>query len=156
MFDSVMERQVLPGDLELIAPGPFLAAILSGIDRSMLNGHDLVRVMKTDARLAAHFQARMLEGMAELAYCPQSGPQADVVRNPEEVEIWPRCAVTTIGSNTKHPGNPPFNPTATTPGSAPWDTPTRHQEFHRPKKQPPALLEEGAAPEPPTGSSPSG
>ncbi len=45
MFDSVMERQVLPGDLELIAPGPFLAAILSGIDRSMLSGHDAVRVM---------------------------------------------------------------------------------------------------------------
>ena len=46
MFGLVAERQVLPDDLESIAPGPFLAAILSAVDRSRLNGHDAVRVMR--------------------------------------------------------------------------------------------------------------
>ncbi len=87
MFDSVMERQVLPGDLESIARGPFLAAILSGVDRSMLNGHDAVRVMTSHARLEAHYAAEKIAVMAELAHCPPGGPQADVVRNPEEVEF---------------------------------------------------------------------
>ncbi len=94
MFDSVMERQVLPGDLELIAPGPFLAAILSGIDRSMLNGHNAVRVMTSHARLEAHYAAEKIAVMAELAYCPQGGPQGEVVRDPEEVEF----ASTEIGA----------------------------------------------------------
>ena len=61
------DRHLIPDDLESIPPGLILAAYLFRIDRSRLNGHDLVRVMKTDARLAAHFQARMFEGMAELA-----------------------------------------------------------------------------------------
>ena len=81
------DRQLIPDDLESIPPGLILAAYLFRIDRSRLNGHDLVRVMKTDARLAAHFQARMFEGMAELAYCPPGGPQAEVVRDPVEVEF---------------------------------------------------------------------
>ncbi len=50
--------------------------------------------MKTDARLAAHFQARMFEGMAELAYCPPGGPGAEVVRDSVEVEF----ASTEIGA----------------------------------------------------------
>ena len=81
------DRQVLPDDLELIAPGPFLAAILSGIDRSMLNGHDAVRVMTSYARLEAHYAAEKIAVMAELAYCPQGGPQAEVVRDPVEVRV---------------------------------------------------------------------
>ncbi len=50
--------------------------------------------MKTDARLAAHFQARIFEGMAELAYCPPGGPEGDVVRDSVEVEF----ASTEIGA----------------------------------------------------------
>jgi len=88
------DRHLIPDDLESIPPGLILAAYLFRIDRSRLNGHDLVRVMKTDARLAAHFQARMFEGMAELAYCPPGGPQAEVVRDSVEVEF----ASTEIGA----------------------------------------------------------
>ncbi len=36
--------------------------------------------------------------------------------------ILRRCAVITTGPNTRHHGNPPSNPTVTTPGSADWDT----------------------------------
>ncbi|MFB3051909.1 MAG: DUF222 domain-containing protein, partial [Acidimicrobiia bacterium] len=88
------DRHLIPDDLESIPPGLILAAYLFRIDRSRLNGHDLVRVMTTDARLAAHFQARMFEGMAELAYCPPGDPQAEVVRDSVEVEF----ASTEIGA----------------------------------------------------------
>ena len=94
MFDAVLERQVLPDDLESIPPGPFLTTILSGVDRSMLNGHDAVRVMKAHARLEAHHTAEKLAVMTELAYCPQGGPQAEVARDTTEVEF----ASTEIGA----------------------------------------------------------
>ncbi len=81
------DRQVVPNDLESIAPGLFLAAILFGIDRSALNGHDAVRVMRSNARLEAHYAAEKIGVMAELAYCPPGGPRADVVRDPVEVEF---------------------------------------------------------------------
>jgi hypothetical protein len=87
MFDDVLECQVLPEDLEMIPPGLILAAYLFRIDRSRLNGHDLVRVMKAHARLEAHFAAEKMSVMAELAYCPPGGPQAEVVRDSVEVEF---------------------------------------------------------------------
>ncbi|MFV1963518.1 MAG: hypothetical protein ACC658_17025, partial [Acidimicrobiia bacterium] len=46
--DEETDRQSLPGDLEQIPPGPFLAVILSGVDRSKLSGYDTVRVMKAN------------------------------------------------------------------------------------------------------------
>jgi hypothetical protein len=94
MFDSVMERQVLPEDLEMIPPGPFLVTVLGSVDASRLNGYHLVRVMKAHARLEAHFAAEKMSVMAELAYCPPGGPQAEVVRDSAEVEF----ASTEIGA----------------------------------------------------------
>ncbi len=87
MFDDILERQVLSEDLEMIPPGPILAGYIDRIDRSRLNGHHLVRVMKAHARLEAHFAAEKMSVMAELAYCPPGGPQADVVRDSVEVEF---------------------------------------------------------------------
>jgi hypothetical protein len=81
------DRHVVPDDLEMISPGPFLAAILSGIDRSRLNGHDTVRVMQSHSRLETHYAAEKIAVMAELAYCPPGGPRDDVVRDPVEVEF---------------------------------------------------------------------
>jgi hypothetical protein len=46
MFSSVVERQVLPGNLDTLPPGPILAGFLFRIDRTRLNGHDLVVVMQ--------------------------------------------------------------------------------------------------------------
>ena len=40
-----------------MAPGPELAAVLAGLDRSMLNGHEMVIVLQASARLVAHDQA---------------------------------------------------------------------------------------------------
>lgn len=62
------DRHVLPSDLERIPPGPFLGAILSGIDRSKLSGHDTVRVMKARNRQIAHFQAELAADMVEVSH----------------------------------------------------------------------------------------
>jgi hypothetical protein len=45
MFDITVERQVSPEDLDTLPPGPILAGFLFRIERSRLNGHDLVVVM---------------------------------------------------------------------------------------------------------------
>lgn len=51
------DRHVLP-DLESFAPGPFLAVLLEWVDRSKLNGFDLVRVLQARERLVSHFRPR--------------------------------------------------------------------------------------------------
>lgn len=80
------ERQVLPGGLEGIPPGPYLAAMVSSIDVSQLNGHDAVRLMQTQARLSSHHEAGKYQAMAEVAYSPPSDPDSGVLRSSEEVE----------------------------------------------------------------------
>ena len=50
LFGLVVDRQVLPGGLDTLSPGPILAGFLFRIDRSRLNGHDLVVVMRAEAR----------------------------------------------------------------------------------------------------------
>jgi hypothetical protein len=61
--------------------------LLAAVDRSRLNGHDLVTVMKAQARQAAHLQAELLATMAEMAYCPEGGPQSAVERKDEPGEF---------------------------------------------------------------------
>jgi hypothetical protein len=80
-----VDRHVIPDDLESIPVGPFLASILSTVDRRRLNGHDLIRVMKSRERLAAHFQAESLADMAEVARSTSSGPEDDPGR---VEEVW--------------------------------------------------------------------
>lgn len=80
------DREVLPGDLAGILPGPYLAAVVSSIDVSRLNGHDVVRLMQAQARLSAHHEAGKYQAMAEVAYAPPSDPDSGVVRSSEEVE----------------------------------------------------------------------
>ncbi len=50
------DRHVLP-DLDSISPGLFLYAILGSVDRSRLNGFDLVRLLRARERLVSHHQA---------------------------------------------------------------------------------------------------
>ncbi len=72
-------RHVLPG-LEGIAPGPFLAAILASVDRSQLNGFDLVRLLKARERLVAHSQAGAIADTHEIAYAAPGDAGSDVER----------------------------------------------------------------------------
>ena len=80
-------RHVVPDDLESMAPGPALGAILASVDRSRLNGHDAVRVMQADARMESYFAALKYQSMAEVAFSPSSAPDADVVRDTSELEF---------------------------------------------------------------------
>ncbi|WP_281896881.1 DUF222 domain-containing protein, partial [Phytohabitans aurantiacus] len=66
----MIERLVIPEDLAEMPPGPGLAAILAGIDRSCVNGHDMVTVMQARARQVAHDQAELLADIVEVAHCP--------------------------------------------------------------------------------------
>jgi hypothetical protein len=54
MFD----RERLPDNLEMMAPGRELAVSLAEIDRGKLSGHDRVVVMQACARQVAHYQAQ--------------------------------------------------------------------------------------------------
>lgn len=80
------EREVLPKNFESMVPGPVLAAFLSVLDRSRLNGHDLVRVIIARERQVAHEQAEVMADMAELAHCPPGLADSGPDRSFEEFE----------------------------------------------------------------------
>lgn len=80
-------RQVLPDELETIPPGPYLAVILAGVDRTRLNGHDVVRMMQSHKRLAAHYEAASLADMVEVAHCPPGDADSPAERNSEPEEF---------------------------------------------------------------------
>ena len=56
----------LPGDLEAMAPGPRLAVLLAGVDRSRLSDHDVVRLMVARDRVVSHLQAERAADIAEV------------------------------------------------------------------------------------------
>ena len=81
------DRHVLPDGLEDLSPGPYLSAITASVNRTKLNGHDAVRLMKVEARLSSHHDAGKLATMVEVAYSPAGDSGAPVERNVEEVEF---------------------------------------------------------------------
>jgi hypothetical protein len=80
------DRHVLPGALESIPVGPYLAAIVTSVDRTRLNGHDVVRLMQAEARLENSLAAQKLASAAEVAHCPPGGPDSPVERDQGEIE----------------------------------------------------------------------
>ncbi len=80
------DRHVLPDGLEDLAPGPYLSAIVASLDRTRLNGHDAVRLMKVEARLCSHHDAGKLATMVEVAHSPPGDRDAPVERSVEELE----------------------------------------------------------------------
>lgn len=73
------DRHVLP-DLESIPPGPFLAVLLGAIDRSRLDGYDLVRVLQSQERLVAHSQAETMGDMVEVSYAAPGDATSEPAR----------------------------------------------------------------------------
>lgn len=70
MFDTDMgtvERVVVPVGLDEMAPGPYLAAILSAIDVSELSGFDRIMVLRAHQRLVSHYTAQMYADMAAVS-----------------------------------------------------------------------------------------
>lgn len=56
--------------LASLQPGPDLAVALSALDRTRLNGHQLVQVIEARAQQLAHQQAELYADIADLAHCP--------------------------------------------------------------------------------------
>jgi hypothetical protein len=82
-------RQGLPEELELIPPGPQLAAVLATIDREALSGKDLVRLLQARNRLAAHVQGELY---ADLNAVRRAEPTQEAgvvpIEDPEEPYPW--------------------------------------------------------------------
>lgn len=82
----VEDHHVLPG-LDGIPPGPYLAVLLEHVDRSKLNGYDLVRVLQAGERQVAHAQAGSMGDMVEVSYAAPGGAGSDPVRLQEAFEF---------------------------------------------------------------------
>lgn len=61
------DRHVLP-DLSVLVPGPFLAVLVESVDRSRLNGFDVVRLLQGRERQLAHLQAGSMADTVETAH----------------------------------------------------------------------------------------
>jgi hypothetical protein len=61
------DREQVP-DFDSIPVGPYLAAVLAHVDRSRLNGFDLVSVLRARERMVAHVQAGSVADVHEIAY----------------------------------------------------------------------------------------
>lgn len=76
----------IPHDLDEWAPGPFLGVILSAIDRSRLNGHQLVTLLKAETRQVAHRQAGYHRTLSEVAKAVPTGVDGPAERSNEWFE----------------------------------------------------------------------
>ncbi|MGH3778210.1 MAG: DUF222 domain-containing protein [Pseudonocardiaceae bacterium] len=72
-------RQVIPGDLADIPPGPRLSQVLSGIDLTRLSGFDCVEVLKARYRQLNHDRAQLMAAMVEVGLCG-IGPDDELPR----------------------------------------------------------------------------
>ena len=80
-------RQVLPDDLEVMAPGAELASALANIDRNALNGYEVVVVLEARARQIASMQAELYADMMALSYCPPGDQYAPAQRT-ERMDVF--------------------------------------------------------------------
>jgi hypothetical protein len=91
---EVIERRVLPEGLAAVPPGPELARLLAGVDRSTLDGRDVVSLLQARSRQLAHDQAELLADLVEVAYCPVVGPQLRCEQPEEFADFEVACALT--------------------------------------------------------------
>lgn len=63
-------------DVEAMPPDVFLLAVLSSVDRSKLNGFDLVRMLQARERLVSHCQAEGMADTVEMSYSAAGGADA--------------------------------------------------------------------------------
>jgi hypothetical protein len=63
MFAFDTDPQGIPASLDDMAPGPILAAALSAIDVHRVSGHNRIRVLRAQQKMASHFQAQAYQAM---------------------------------------------------------------------------------------------
>jgi hypothetical protein len=97
----MFEGERLPVGLAELQPGPELAALLAGVDRDRLTGHDQVGLLQAHSRQVAHYQAEMYADMLSVAgaISEELSPEFDVpeIEDSSASEIraalsWTRCA----------------------------------------------------------------
>lgn len=84
--DEISDTHVLP-DLSAIPTGPYLAVLLSSVDRARLNGFDLVRLIQAEHRQGAHRQARKQAAMVEMTYATPGDANSRATRMDEPCEF---------------------------------------------------------------------
>lgn len=77
----------LPHGFDLIPPGPLLSAALSRTDRSLLNGHDLIRTMQARERQVSHYQAGSMADAVEISYSAPGDGTSPAKRIEEAAEF---------------------------------------------------------------------
>lgn len=82
--DDGGQPQVVPDELEEMAPDIYLAAVLSALDRDRLTGYDLVRVAQARKRLVSSLEAEFYADIGEVAH---SCDPDSVVREATVVEF---------------------------------------------------------------------
>lgn len=79
MFDD--EQSTIPEHLAEMTPGPVLSAFTWKVDRSRMNGYDLVNLMRAQARLVSYAQAGLAATIREIAYCSPGDAEAPPERS---------------------------------------------------------------------------
>lgn len=81
------DRSRLPAGFDLVPPGPILSVILAQVDRSQLNGYDLVRTMQAHERHVSHHQACSMADAVEIAYSAPGNAESPAERVQEAAEF---------------------------------------------------------------------
>jgi hypothetical protein len=82
----VTDRHQLPAGFDLIPPGPLLSMALAQIDRSKLNGHELVRTMVAQERQVSHHQAGSMAYAVEISHSAPGNAESPAERIEEAAE----------------------------------------------------------------------
>jgi len=83
----VTDRHQLPARFDLIPPGPLLSMALAQIDRSKLNGHELVRTMVAQERQVSHHQAGSMVDAVEISHSAPGNAESPAERIEEAAEF---------------------------------------------------------------------
>ena len=70
------QRVELPEDLELMAPGPELCALLASVSRDALSDRDRVRLLRARNRLVAHMQGELFADLYAVSLEDEPDEQA--------------------------------------------------------------------------------
>ena len=81
------ESYRLPVGFDLIPPGPLLATALASVDRSRLNGYDLVRLLQARERMVAHAQAQSMADIVDISYAAPGTSDSPPERMEEAAEF---------------------------------------------------------------------
>jgi len=114
------DRQMIPDRLDEWGPGPFLAAVLSSIDPSRLNGHDTVVLMKAHARQVAHDQAAYYISIGEVAAAVPTSEDGPPVRTEEWFEYASMEVRAALPSPDGRPNPSSISPTTSLSVSPPY------------------------------------